>query len=83
MPLGIYQTGFYSSDYFPLLPNLGYFLIGSGLGKVLYRKKQSLFPLISLFPVPQLCYLGRHSLFAYLLHQPVIAGLVYLLSLFI
>ncbi len=80
MPLGIYPAGFYSSDYFPLLPNLGYFLMGSGLGKVLYRKKESHFRPISCFPVPQLCFLGRHSLLAYLLHQPVLASLVFLLS---
>ena len=83
MPLGIYPISFYSSDYFPLLPNLGYFLIGSGLGKALYRKKESFFHPTSLFPVPQLCFLGRHSLLIYLLHQPVIAGLVFLLSLVI
>lgn len=83
MPLGIYHASFYSSDYFPLLPNLGYFLIGSGLGKVLYRKKESLLPATTRFPAPQLCFLGRHSLLVYLLHQPVIAGLVYLLSLVI
>ena len=83
MPLGIYPAGFYSSDYFPLLPNLGYFLIGSSLGKLLYGKKRSLLPSVSCFPVPQLCFLGRHSLLVYLLHQPVIAIFVYLLSLMI
>lgn len=81
MPFGLYHARFQSSDYFPLLPNLGYFLIGAGLGSVLYRKKESHLPLITCFPVPQLCWLGRHSLLAYLLHQPVIAGLVFLLSL--
>ena len=42
MPIGLPWKGFASSDYFPLLPNLGFFLIGSALGRSVYRKKESL-----------------------------------------
>ena len=74
MPLGIPYHGFSSSDYVPLMPNLGYFLLGAVIGKTLYRNKQSLCP-----NVPQLgvfSWIGRHSLLIYLLHQPVMAGIV-------
>lgn len=81
--LGFYQPGFSSSDYFPILPNLGYFLSGAALGRLLYKKKQSLIPCInSKTPlVRPFCFCGRHSLWIYLLHQPVLAGICYLLTL--
>ena len=76
MPLGIPYYGFSSSDYVPLLPNLGYFLLGAVLGKTLYREKKSLLP-----DLPRLgvfSWIGRNSLLIYLLHQPILAGLVLL-----
>ena len=83
-PLGLVSRGFSSSDYFPLLPNLGYFLLGSVLGRTLYRTKQSLLPDVNTRgPVLRfLMFCGRQSLFIYLLHQPVLSGLCMLLSLF-
>lgn len=82
-PLGILYPGFASSDYFPLLPNFGYFLIGATLGKTVYRKKETLFPKIN-DQNPILRFLqgcGRHSLWIYLLHQPVLSGICYILTL--
>lgn len=81
IPLGLYPRGFASSDYFPLLPNLGFFLVGAFLGKTLYRKKETLLPRVN--PAnPVLAFftlLGKWSLPVYLLHQPVITGLLYLI----
>lgn len=69
------------SDYFPLLPNLGWFLLGAGLGKLAYKGKQSLlpnFPHKNLFcRFLMLC--GRQSLYIYVLHQPIIYGLLMLM----
>ena len=81
--LGFQLRGFVTSDYFPLLPNLGFFLVGGGLGKLLYAKKKSLLPAISEKSrlVRPLCFCGRHSLWIYLLHQPVLSGICYLLTL--
>lgn len=83
IPLGIPSYNFSSSDYFPLLPYLGYFLVGGGLGYALYRNKHSLLPGVSEKNVLRrlLSFLGRHSLLIYLLHQPVLAGLFYLKEL--
>lgn len=80
-PLGLYSPGFRSADYFPLLPNFGFFLLGAVLGKTLYRRKATLFPGVDAQrPVPRFfSACGRHSLLIYLLHQPVI---FLLLSLF-
>lgn len=76
LPFGIRPARWASSDYFPLVPYLGYFLIGSAAGKLLYKNKKSLLPACSFFPIPQLCFMGRHSLLIYLLHQPILAGII-------
>ena len=79
IPLGLMSRSFATSDYFPLLPNLGYFLIGAFLGKTLYREKRSLLPQVSpsFLPIRFLSFIGRHSLIIYLLHQPILAAAVY------
>lgn len=75
-PLGILYPGFSSGDFYPLLPNLGWFLLGAVLGRTLYRDKKSLLP--GRVPFLELC--GRHSLIIYLLHQPLFTGLLELLT---
>lgn len=66
------------ADYFPLLPWFFCFLVGTHLGvwakngkfpRCLYRKRFSLFS-----------FLGRHALPFYLLHQPVVYGIFFLLD---
>lgn len=73
--LGLQFPGFMTADYFPLMPNLGYFLAGSVVGRKLYREKKSLLPgLDARFGLLRgLGTMGRHSLLIYLVHQPVLA----------
>ena len=77
-PLGLTYEGFTSSDYFPLFPQLGYFLIGAAIGKTAYREKRTLLPgSFQKTPVARFfCWCGRQSLFIYLLHQPIVYGLL-------
>ncbi len=81
IPLGLCPEGFATSDYFPLLPNLGYFLLGAALGKTAYKGKTSLLPKINSgnFLLRFLRFCGRHSLEIYLLHQPILNGICLLL----
>ena len=81
LPFGIYPRIFATSDYFPLLPCFGYFLIGGGLGQLLYKNKKSLLPQPRFFPFNALGFMGRHSLLIYLIHQPVLTGLIFAISL--
>lgn len=74
-PFGLTSSGFQSSDYFPLLPYFAYPIIGVFLGRRYYSKKRSLFPD---FHLPALEWIGRHSLYIYLIHQPIILSLLYL-----
>ena len=76
--LGFVYRGFQSSDYFPLLPNLGFFLLGCFLGKTLYKSRQSLLPRVNpdIFPIRFFRLCGRWSLPIYLIHQPLITGAI-------
>lgn len=77
-PLGFVYPSFTSSDFFPLLPQLGWFLLGIVIGRTLYHEKRTLLPGTAqdffLFRFFQWC--GRQSLWIYLLHQPVVYGLI-------
>ncbi len=78
LPLGLHSPGFSSFDYFPLIPWLGIFLLGAALGKSVYAPRRSLLP----WSLPQtfLNAAGRHSLIIYVVHQPVILGILYALG---
>lgn len=75
---GIPPHGFVSSDYFPLLPNLGFFLLGAAAGRKFYANKQTLLPGVNpeILPIRIFSFIGKNSLIFYLLHQPVLAGVV-------
>ena len=81
MPLGLYSPQFASADYFPLLPHFGFFLLGAFLGKTLYHKQQSLLPKVNpeILPIRFLRLCGKHSLWIYLLHQPLFSGILWLI----
>ena len=70
---GLLPFDFYSTDYFGLLPWLFLFWAGYYLHKAVGRRRME--PLRR--PVcPALGWMGRHSLLLYLLHQPVIYGVL-------
>lgn len=82
IPLGVMFSGFNTPDYFPLLPHLGFFLLGSAVGKSLYAKKTTLLPRVdeNLPPIRFLRWVGVWALPIYLLHQPLLALILYLLG---
>ena len=72
--LGFPPPGFYSTDYFPLLPWLFLFVAGYFLYRVL-EARQLHARLFSRGQFPVLNWMGKNSLLVYLLHQPVLYGL--------
>lgn len=85
IPLGIRPVGFATLDYEPLIPWFGVMLIGVTLGMYLYRNGKRCTFLEKLPAMPGIlspfCFLGRHSLAVYLIHQPIIFGILWLLGL--
>lgn len=84
-PLGISIKGEpMVADYMPLIPWLGVFLVGSGAGRMLYGNKKTLFPNTPKVVhkiISPLTFLGRHSLLVYIIHQPIMYGILYLIML--
>lgn len=81
--LGFIPNNFYTVDYFPLLPWLGIVSFGIFLGNTLYEKyaRQFKLPDLSSNLIVRLSsFLGEHSLLIYLIHQPIIIILLYLLG---
>ena len=66
---------FRTLDYYPLFPWFGVILIGMGIGHALYgtgkRRPEPITPLVAALTSP-----GRHSLAIYMLHQPVLLGIL-------
>ena len=76
-PLGFPDAAFTSADYFPLLPWFFLFLMGAALGSWCLDHRESRVLTLSLPGV--LTFPGRHSLIIYLLHQPALYGVSYLI----
>lgn len=74
--LGFSQRGFFSTDYFSLLPWFFLFLTGFYLYQ-LVQKKGRMAKLFS-WRIPVFDVIGRHSLLIYLLHQPIVFGISWL-----
>jgi uncharacterized membrane protein len=76
IPFGAAPPWFRSSDYFPLVRNLGIFLLGAGMGRYLYRSKVSLLNSVRQEhrAIRFFGWWGKKSLLVYLAHQPVLAA---------
>lgn len=73
---------FASVDYFPLLPWFGIVLIGAAIGQHLYihhldwREK---IPTLLTNHYPLLTHISRHSLPIYLIHQPILIAVLWMM----
>ena len=72
-PLGFPHPDFRSSDYFPLLPWIFLFWCGF-YAKRLFDRSPALMRAARI-RIPLLSWLGRRTLWIYVLHQPVLMGL--------
>ena len=83
---GFPPDGFYSTDYFPLLPWFflfltGYFIFRRAVSPLIRRKKEAGGSSPAPAAMKPFCWIGRHSLILYLLHQPVIYGVFQLIQM--
>ncbi|MBI3259237.1 MAG: DUF1624 domain-containing protein [Ignavibacteriae bacterium] len=75
--VGIAPENFHTFDYFPLLPWLGMMLIGIFAGNTLYKKGKRTFEIRKTSLSKNMCFLGRHSLVIYMLHQVLLVLVLY------
>ncbi len=81
--LGSSVAGVDTLDQLPLLPYLGYYLLGAAIGQTLYasgeplwKKEKGVFRVIC----RPIRFMGRNALLVYLLHQPLTLAVLWVLS---
>ncbi len=72
--IGLPDASFVSGDYFPLVPWL--FLFWTGCAIATTVKQSRLFKQISYWQFPIFNWMGRNCLILYMLHQPIIFGVL-------
>lgn len=79
---GIHPADFASVDYTPLLPWFGVILIGLWCGRVLYPGGRRGFRPLPDAPrlAEPVLLVGRHSLIVYLVHQPILVGILMVIT---
>ncbi len=77
--LGFPMPGFFSTDYFSLFPWLFLFLCGYFLYRICAEKNILQGKAFKLGCKP-MSFIGRHSLMIYLLHQPVLYGICFVIN---
>lgn len=81
LPFGIIPPGFATVDYFPLIPWFGVVLIGYAIGLNIYVKRSPpLFSILHSSFFIRIAWPGRHALIIYLLHQPVLLGILIIIG---
>lgn len=83
MWLGFVPSTLQTVDYFPILPWFGVVLLGIFFGRLLYKNYQRQFKLPDLSSnllVRIFSFLGRNSLIIYLIHQPILIVILYILG---
>ena len=74
MIIGFHDSSFASADYNPLLPWIFAFLLGVILGRYANRLPETL----KRTHIRPLAFVGRHTLIIYLVHQPLLYGIMLL-----
>jgi len=80
--IGIHPLTFQSVDYTPVFPWMGLVLIGLAIGEFAYPGGERWWTLPKLpeRAIAPVTFIGRHTLVIYLVHQPVILLILYLVN---
>lgn len=79
VPVGFLKEGFVSADYFPIMPWFFLFVAGYAFNRVLNDRgffEREEFLKTATIKVPILDFIGKHSLFFYIIHQPICMGIL-------
>lgn len=75
--LGFPERRFFSTDYFPIIP--WFFLFQTGYFVYQGMKANEKMQMLEISNNRMCAFLGRHSLWIYMIHQPVLYGLFYMI----
>ena len=75
--LGLPSWSFYSADYVPMIPWI--FMFWAGYFGFSIFKKHNWLPVLGCVSFKPLEWVGRNALLIYMLHQPVVYGVLYLI----
>ncbi len=78
--LGWADAGFQTMDWFPIMPYTAYFTLGIVISRTVYADKQSMLGFKQPCFTKPFCAIGRYTLWIYLIHQPLVMGVLELLS---
>lgn len=73
-------TQFSPGDCFPLIPHAAKVFVGAALGPLLYGKKKTLLPSFEGSWYRPVNFIGRHTIWVVLIHQPIIIGIIALIN---
>lgn len=76
----VYTYAWATADYFPIMPFIGYFLLGAGMSRLLYSKKRTLFPHLDGMWNKPFALAGRLSLLIYVFCQVIVFSVLALLT---
>lgn len=75
----IIPKGFFSADFYPIIPYIGFYIIGIIIGRIFYKEKKSLFEKdIKIEPIN---FFGRNALILYFAHQILIFAFLFLIGI--
>lgn len=75
----IVSKWFQSADFYPLIPRFGIYLLGMWMSKIFYANKKNIF--WKIFNVWPINFVGRNTLLIYLIHQPIIILVLYMIHI--
>ncbi len=75
--LGLPSAEFHSTDYFPIFPWIFLFATGYFAWRFIRDKG---FDRFFTLKIPMMSFIGRHTMIVYIVHQPVIMAVLYIIS---
>ena len=77
---GITTASFVSYDYYPIFPWIGIVFAGYAAGKIVAKNRKKLASMRKPPLIPAICSLGKVSLIYYLLHQPALFAVFFVID---
>lgn len=83
LPLGFMYNNYVSMDYYPLFPYISVFVLGILAYKIYYYRRKSILNLNLSVNLNWVNFISRNSLKIYLIHQPILICIIYIVKFLI